>query len=138
MSRQSVTVELPDEICKRVKCAAKATKQPVGRALMRIVKAAMPSLDEVPVERRPELEKMETFSDDQLWEAAKARLSAVEHPRLNQLLRKNQAEGLSEREQRSLAELSKQADRLTLCRAYANLLLRQRGHRIPILAELKP
>jgi hypothetical protein len=106
--------------------------------LVHILKSAMPSLDKVPPEYRPELERMETFSDEELFEATKVRLSSTRQRRLNNLLRKNQAEGLNKRERESLRELSKEADRLTLCRAYAFLLLKQRGHRIPALAELKP
>ncbi len=85
-----------------------------------------------------ELESMQTFSDEDLREAAKARLSSTQQRRLNHLLRKNQAEGLSECEQQSLTQLTKEADRLTLRRAYAYLLLKQRGHQIPALAELNP
>lgn len=138
MSRQAVTVELPEEIYDKVKRAARATKRPVKQMLVSILKSAMPSLDEVPPEYRAELERMETFSDEELQKTTKARMSAAHQRRLNHLLRKNQAEGLSERERQSLTELSKEADRLTLCRAYAYLLLKQRGHQIPALAELKP
>jgi hypothetical protein len=138
MSRQAVTVELPEEIYDKVKRAARATRRPVKQMLVRILKSAMPSLDEIPPEYRAELERMETFSDAELREAANARLSSTRQRQLNHLLRKKQAHGLSEREQQSLTELSKEADRLTLCRAYAYLLLKQRGHQIPALAELKP
>ncbi|MEW6206804.1 MAG: hypothetical protein AB1631_00450 [Acidobacteriota bacterium] len=138
MSRQAVTVELPEEIYDKVKRAARATKRPVRQMLVSILKSAMPSLDEFPPEYRAELEKMETFSDEELLETAKARLSSTQQRRLNYLLRKNQAEGLNGRERESLTALSKEADRLTLCRAYAYLLLKQRGHPVPALAELKP
>ncbi|HXU07848.1 MAG TPA: hypothetical protein VN743_02545, partial [Blastocatellia bacterium] len=72
MSRQAITVELPDEVYRHVKRAAEGMKRPVERVLASIVKGATPSLEKVPVEYRAELESLETLGDDKLWKVAES------------------------------------------------------------------
>jgi hypothetical protein len=130
MSRSSLTLELPAEIYERVRRAAKGMKQPVEQALVNIVKAATPSLERVPEEYRPELEAMEDLGDDALWKLAQARIALSKQRQLENLLAKNQCGKLTGREQQTLASLRTEADRLTLRRSYALLLLKYRGHGI--------
>src|SRR2546422_11550348 len=137
MSREAITIELPEDVYEHVKRAAQGMKRPVERALVRIVKAATPSLDKVPVQYRPELESLETLADVNLWKVAESREPAEDQRRFAHLLRKSQSKGLSEREQQSLGRLRNEADRLTLRKAYAYLLLKYRGHRIPPLSEVR-
>jgi hypothetical protein len=137
MSRQAITVELPDDLYQHVKRAAQGMKRPVERALVSIVKAATPSLEKVPVQYRAELESLETLADADLWKVAESRVSTEDQRRLAQLLRKSQSRGLTEREQQLLDRLRNEADRLTLRKAYAYLLLRYRGHCIPPMSEVR-
>ena len=78
---------------------------------------------------------METLSDEELWKIAESRLPPVDQRRLARLLRKGAGE-LQEREQKTLARLREETDRLTLRKSYAYLLLKFRGHRIPSLREI--
>jgi len=135
MSRQAITVELPDEVYRHVKRAAEGMKRPVERVLASIVKGATPSLEKVPVEYRAELESLETLGDDKLWKVAESAMPAEGQRRLARLLLKRKGE-LSARERETLARLRNQADRLTLRKSYAYLLLKYRGHRIPNLREM--
>jgi hypothetical protein len=128
MSRQAITVELPEEIYRHVKRAAEGMKRPVERVLASIVKAATPSLEKVPVEYRAELESMETFGDDKLWKVAESEMPTERQRRLARLILKTNGK-LTEREQETLARLRNEADRLTLRKSYAYLLLKYRGHR---------
>jgi hypothetical protein len=137
MSQPVLTVELPKEIYERVRRAAKGMKQPVETALVNIVKAAIPSLERVPVEYRAELEAMEDLGDEQLGEVVASALSPAQQRRLASLLNKNQCGPLTERDQKALAQLRSAADRLMLRRSYAYLLLKYRGHRVPSLVELR-
>jgi hypothetical protein len=137
MSRQAITVELPEEVYEHVKRAALGMKRPLERVLASIVKAATPSLEKVPTQYRSELESMEALSDEKLWKIAES-AAPVEHERMMaRLLRKNQGPGLTEREQQRLAQLRIEVDRLALRKSYAYLLLKYRGHRIPSLHEMK-
>ena len=135
MSRQAITVELPEEVYRHVKRAAEGMKRPVERVLASIVKGATPSLEKVPVEYRAELESLETLGDDKLWKVAESAMPAERQRRLARLLLKTSGE-LTAREQERLARLRNEADRLTLHKSYAYLLLKYRGHRIPSLPEM--
>jgi hypothetical protein len=135
MSRQAITVELPEEVYRHVKRAAEGMKRPVERVLASIVKGATPSLEKVPVEYRAELESLETLGDDKLWKVAESAMPAERQRRLARLLLKTSGE-LTAREQERLARLRNEADRLTLHKSYAYLLLKYRGHRIPNLPEM--
>jgi hypothetical protein len=137
MSEAVLTLELPEEIYERVRRAAKGMKQPVEKALVRIVRAATPSLDKVPRKYRAELEAMEALGDDELWGITKSQLSPDEQGRLTNLLEKNDCSRLNARDRRTLNELGTAADRLMLRRSYAYLLLKYRGHRIPNVADLR-
>jgi hypothetical protein len=137
MSQAVLRLELPEEVYERVRRAAKGMKQPVERALVNIVKAAMPSLEKVPANYRPELEAMEDLADDELWKVAESAPAPAQQRRLARLLDKTQRGELTERDRQALSELRDAADRLMLRRSYAYLLLKYRGPRIPTLAELR-
>jgi hypothetical protein len=135
MSQLVLTLELPEDIYERVRRTAKGMKQPVEQALATIVRAATPSLEKVPLEYRAELETLEELGDDELWQAAEECLTPAKQRRLEVLLDKHEQGNLTNRERQALTGLRSEADRLTLRRAYATLLLKYRGHRIPNLTD---
>ena len=137
MKQQVITVELHEDVYRHMKRTARGMKQPMKQVLVRIVKAAMPSLEKVPPEYRPELEAMEALSDEELWKMAESQVSAARQRQLMHLLQKNERSALTERERQLLTRLRTEIDRLMLRRSYAYLLLKYRGHRIPTLAELR-
>jgi hypothetical protein len=137
MNPALLTLELPEDVYDRVRRAAKGMKQPLEKALANIVRAATPSLEQVPVEYRAELEAMEELPDDVLWQEAKCTLTTAQQRQLARLLDKNQRAALTNLEARTLGRLRTAADHLTLRRSYAYLLLKYRGHRIPNLADLR-
>jgi hypothetical protein len=131
MSDPVLTLELPADVYERVRRAAKGMNQPVERALVDIVRAATPSLEQVPAEYRAELEGLEDLGDDVLRRIARGRPEPAKQRRLERLLEKNRRGDLTDRERRALAELRGEGDRLMLRRSYAALLLKYRGHRVP-------
>jgi hypothetical protein len=131
MSHPVLTLELPEDVYKRVRRAAKGMNQPVEKALANIVRAATPSLEKVPAEYRAELESLEDLSDDELWRISRSRFAPAKQRRLKGLLDKNQRGELTDRERRAMAELRSASDRLMLRRSYAALLLKYRAHRVP-------
>jgi hypothetical protein len=86
LSQPVLTLELPEDVYERVRRAAKGMKQPVEQALVKIVRAATPSLAKVPLEYRAELEAMEDLSDEELWEVAESRLASAKQRQLASLL----------------------------------------------------
>jgi hypothetical protein len=137
MHQPLLTLQLPADIYERVRRAAKGMKQPVDKALVRIVTAARPSLEKVPVAYRAELEALEDLGDDELWKTAESRLAPAKERRLTNLLDKNQRGALTDEEGLALSGLRADADRVMLRRSYAYLLLKYRGHRIPSFRDLK-
>jgi hypothetical protein len=133
MSQLVLTLKLPEDVSESVRRTAKGMKQPVEQALVAIVRAATPALAKVPLEFRADLEAMEDLDDEQLLQATEQRLSSAKQRRLDVILGNNQQRALTSRENESLRRLRTEADRLTLRRAYASLLLKYRGHRIPSL-----
>ncbi len=95
-----------------------------------------PSVNDLPAEYTQECLALERLSDSRLWQVTKGTLSTTHQRRYSNLLRKNQAGTLSEREREQLRRLGDEARRLTLRRAYAYALLRWRGHPIPTPIEL--
>jgi hypothetical protein len=137
MGHPALTLELPEELYERVRRTAKGMKQPMEIALANIVKAATPTLEKVPLEYRAELEAMEGFSDQTLWEVTRSSLPEGTQRRMTRLLDKNQRTELTDQDRQALADLRVVADRLMLKRSYAYLLLKYRGRQIPHPAELK-
>ena len=138
MNQPVLTLTLPADVYEHVRRAAKGMNEPVEKALVNIVRAATPSLEKVPVAYRVELEAMEDLGDEALWKIADSRLAAAKQRRLENLLEKKQGSKLTDREQRSLAALRAEADRMMLRRSYAYLLLKYRGHRLPNLGDMRP
>lgn len=105
MSQAVLTLDLPDEILARLRRTARGMNQPLEEALVKIVEAATPSLDKVPLEYRAELEAMEDLSDEDLWQIAKSRLGPARERRLAKLLHKIQHEDVTDGEAQALTEL---------------------------------
>jgi len=87
-------------------------------------------LAKVPPEYRAELEALEAMSDEEPGEIGRSQMPAERQERLEQLLQKNQAEGLTVAEQQELDELHSEANRLLLWKSYAHLLLKWRRHKV--------
>ncbi len=87
----------------------------------------------LPPEVEAELQALEVLSDDVLWAVARSRINLTKHRRWRRLLEKRQQGGLAEPEQQEFERLVADADRLTVCKAQAYQLLKERGHRIPEL-----
>jgi len=137
MATQTVTLQLPEEIYNRVKRNAEAMKQPVEKVLVEAISASIPSVDGLPLDIKEELEALEGLSDDKLWEVARSMMPTPQQRKYSNLLRKNSAGTLTEGEQKELSNLGTEARRLTLRKAQAYVLLKQRGHQIPTLAEMR-
>jgi hypothetical protein len=62
-------------------------------------------------------------------------MNLAKQRRWRRLLERNQQGVLTEPEQQELARLIADGDRLTLCKAQAYVLLKERGYRIPELEK---
>lgn len=87
----------------------------------------------LPPEVESELQALAWLSDDVLWAVARSRTNHPKQRRWRRLLEKSQRSALTDSERQELTRLTTDGDRLTLCKAQAYLILKQRGHPIPEL-----
>lgn len=117
MAVHAVTLELPDEVYQRAQRVAQATRRPLEEVVIEWIRP--------PVQvKLPELEHL---PNDELLRAARATLPPEHTQRLQELLAAQQQRSLSEDEQREAVELVEQEDFVTLRKARALFLLKQRG-----------
>ena len=96
-----------------------------------------PLLEDVPPAFREDLAALETLPTADLWQRMRARLDPERLARYDELLAANAAGRLDAAGQEELRALRLEADRLMFRKAYAALLLKWRGERIPALPELE-
>ena len=124
---QTVSVELPEPIFRRLRHIAEVTHRSVEDVLATTVDAALPQTPGVPPEVADDLAAMAVFSDAALWTAAETTLSPEQQRRLNQLTQDGEARLLTDAEAAELTQLIDAYDRAVLRRAKALALLAQRG-----------
>ena len=117
MAVHAVTLELPDEVYQRAQRVAQATRRPLEEVVIEWIRP--------PVQvKLPELEHL---PNEELLRAAQVTLPPDHTQRLQELLAAQQQRSLSEDEQREAVELVEQEDFVTLRKARALFLLKQRG-----------
>lgn len=119
----TLTLKVPDEVYARAQAIAQETAQPIERVLEDYLKT-LPASVGLSVEVQAELDALPHLSDDALWVIAKSQVSTEVKTRFEHLL------GLVERsteDEEELTDLLERADRLTLRKAEAVLLLKKRG-----------
>ena len=132
---QTVSVELPEPIFRRLRHIAEVTHRSVEDVLATTVDAALPQTPGVPPEVADDLAAMAVFSDAALWTAAETTLSPEQQRRLNQLTQEGEARLLTDAEAAELTQLIDAYDRAVLRRAKALALLAQRGFDISPLLD---
>jgi predicted HAD superfamily phosphohydrolase len=134
---QTVPIQVSRSLYRQLERLATLTKRPLEDIVERSLTASIPPLpDTLSDEIRDGLLALESLEDDELWQVARSIVSPEQQEELSLLLEKNRAV-ITEAEKARLSELQEQADRLMLRKAYAYVLLKWRGHRLPTLAELE-
>jgi hypothetical protein len=134
---RTLTIRLPDELYARLQHAARGNEKRVRQVAVQMLSAALPPDDMLSQGIQQELGVLEALSDDVLWAVAQSRMAASKQRRWKRLLDKNRQGTLTESERQELEQLTAEGDRLTLYKAHAYLLLKERGHRIPELERLQ-
>jgi hypothetical protein len=130
------SVEISPALYQRLKRVAQLTQQPVDELVRRTLEAGVPPLPEdLPEAMHADLLALESLNDDELWQVAQSRLSDEDIARRDDLLERNSAGTITAAERQALAKLRQAADGLMLRKAYATVLLKWRGHRLPPLVE---
>ncbi len=127
---ESVSVELPAPIFRRLQQIAEVTHRSVEEVLATTIDAALPPAPNVPVEVADDLASLAVFSDAALWSAAQLALSPEQQRHLSQLSQDGKMRQLTAAEDAELTQLIDAYDRAVLRRAKALALLAQRGYDI--------
>jgi hypothetical protein len=133
---QTVTVPLSDTVHRRLKRAAEIAGKPIDEIAAQSIQESLPPLlDVIPARFRADLQAMESLSDSDLWKLSRITVEVKDQRRYKRLLKKKALGALTERERQALSELRTLADKVMLQKAYAYLLLKWRGYRVPTLAN---
>jgi len=135
---ETLTIHLPAEAARRLRRVAEISRRPLDEIIADTLQGSLPPLlEDVPPPYQAELAGLESLSTEALWQAFRAELPAPRITRYDQLLAMSAAGGLNDTERAELSELRRGGDQLMYRKAYAALLLRWRGERIPSLTELE-
>jgi hypothetical protein len=138
MTIQTVSINVPQNLYLRLERLARLSRRPLETIVAQTLSTTIPPLPEdLPEEMRGDLVALEALDDDALWQVARSTVSPEQHTEHMQLLDKNRAGTLTESEREKLTQLRQSADQLMLRKAYAYMLLKWRGHRLPTLDELE-
>ncbi len=134
MSTQNVTLELSDGLLQRARLAAATLQRPLEDVLTATLAAALPEVQDAPVDMRAELARMTWLSDGDLWMIARGAMSGGDQEQLRYLSELQSQRALTEEEAAQLDALRRTYGQATLRKARAFALLSLRGGR-PLLAE---
>src|SRR5262245_6028945 len=133
MLDEIITLRLPEELHHRLAAAAAATRRSLEEILLHALRiGSPPSWDDAPPEHQAELAAMDRLDDDALWRLARGRRSEPEMARYDELLEQSAAGALGDVERSELEMLRREADRFMLIKEHAAVLLRWRGHDVPV------
>ncbi len=132
MARQTVSVELPEDLYQRVCETAAAVARSVQDVVAATIAMSLPPLEkDLPPELRSELGALALLGAKELREVSRESLDPERQLRLESLAERQKKQPLSDSERLELDELVQQAQCVMLHRAEAKRLLTLRGYPIP-------
>jgi hypothetical protein len=134
MTTQNVTLHLPEVLAERVKRAANVLQRPWEEVIVSVLAAALPDVEDAPVDMRAELARMTWLGDQELWAIANSSMAEEQQQQMRHLTGLQVERPLTQEEQDALDALRQEYGRVTLRKARAYALLSLRGGR-PLLAD---
>lgn len=136
MERQSIKIDLPTKMYRRLEKLAAATNQSLDAVLLQTIRGNLPPLvDDVPRSMRGEFSRLLKQKDEALWAIARTPQDRVRWRRHQYLLRKNIERVLTGKEQKELETLRTETDNLVLKKSFALAVLKWRGHTLPTVGD---
>lgn len=136
MGLQTVTLRLPNLLYQRIERRAYKMNRSIEDELVNVVTEALPSLEDLPADITDEMAQLTFLTNSELLQTAAMSVTPLESERMEELLFKQQREGLTAKEQQQVNGLLHRYDQIMLIRAQAMLLLKERGIEIPNLNYL--
>lgn len=135
---ETLMIRLPVHAANRLRRVAEIAHRPIDQVIAETLQSTLPPLlDDLPAEFQADLAQLEAWPNEQLREQMYAALDDEAEDRRDYLLAQKALGILTEREIIELDTFSKTAKLLMFRKAYAALLLKWRGERIPTLAALE-
>ena len=132
----TITVDFPKPVYQRLQRQARMMQAPIAEIVVQTVQYSLPAwLEVIPPEHEKALVKLYDLSNAQLERIAKSKLSRPKQQKLDKLLEKNREDFLTFREREELDVLHLEADFLTLKKAQALVILKERGCKLPLLTS---
>jgi hypothetical protein len=134
---ETLTIHLPASAARRLRRVAEIAHRPVDEVLAETLYATLPPLlEDVPAAFHADLARLETLPSEALHEQMRAVLRPENITRYETLQAIRTERRFLESEQQEWESLRFEADRLMFRKAYAAVLLKWRGERVPSSAEL--
>lgn len=130
MSIYPITITLPEQLYQFVRQQSEKTQRSMEAEITAVLTATLPTL---PQDLETELSALELLTEQELWQAARLTAPSDKTDRMQQLVEKQQLEGLTEGEQQEAQLLSHFFNRIMLVRAKAAVLLKEQGKNIDSL-----
>lgn len=135
---ETLTIQLPASAARRLRRVAEIARRPVDEVLAEALYATLPPLlEDVPAAFHADLAHLETLPNKALHEQMRASLGPENVIRYETLQAIQAERRFTKAEQQEWESLRVEADGLMFRKAYAAMLLKWRGERIPTLAELE-
>lgn len=134
MNTTSIQIDLPAEIYERLQKRSEKQHRSVEEEVVAMVAESFATHSQLPADLQQELSQLDLLTDDELWQAAQMTAPTEKTARMQELVEKQQLEGLTAGEQEEAALLSLYFNRVMLVRGKAAVLLKERGHNIDSLA----
>ncbi|NET45512.1 hypothetical protein [Okeania sp. SIO2B3] len=131
MQKQTVTLEIPEEIYQRLANTARGMKCSLEDIVIHTLKVGIPpGYDDIPEEFQVDIAGLDRLDDDSLWRITSSKKTAAEMKQYNSLLEANSSRELTEKEQLELSKMRWEADLFMLRKAQAAALLHWRGYKV--------
>lgn len=128
MSAQAVTLHLPTSLYDLLKQRARETRQSLEAEILEVVTSAVRPDDNLSPDLREAVAPLRGLGDEALRRAAMDHFPEEAAARFAELNDRQQREGLTDEEIRTLDGLRRGYERVMVIRAEAAALLKQRGH----------
>jgi len=134
MSELTVVINMPQQLYQRLQRFTALGHRSLESVVLQTLDANVPSLPEnLPEAMREIWFGLENLDDEALWGIARSTISQQHQKQYNLLLEKNSCGTLTASEQGLLEKLYSEANQYMLSKAYANVLLKWRGYKLPTL-----
>ncbi|MCB1318206.1 MAG: hypothetical protein KDK27_19705 [Leptospiraceae bacterium] len=133
MTTETVVLELPENIYKRLRSSAQSMHRSFEDVLFQSLEGNLPpSLEDLPVDLRDEIGlSLQQLDAQSLLKVASEPIPSEQWQQHQALLEKNQEQALTANEADLLEHLRNEADKAVLRRSYALALLKWRGFTVP-------